>query len=441
MGIRIKKKGLRHGVLLPNYNPTSSSPIEKAPLPKKVIIHLYRNDGEPCNTLVKRGDRVLTGQKIGDSEDFATTPIHATVSGEVSAIAKLIDPASGHPEDSLIITSDGEDEWVEIKATENPGALSVKEILERIREAGIVGGGGNTLPAHIKLSPPDGKRIDTVILNGCECEPYLTSNKRLMLENGEAVLSGLNIIKKIFPAVTIYIAIEDNRDDVIEHMQKLATNSGLTDYNIIPLKPKYPAGSEKILIDTILDREVPFGETAADIGVAVVDVAMAKAIHDAVIYGKPFVEKVIAVSGSVRKPKNLLVRLGTPLGHLIDYCGGIEGEANEVISGGLMTGTSQYDLDFPVTGETDCVLIVKSTPSKERDCIRCGWCLEVCSVRLMPTLLASYARTGRYDDCKEAYIDSCFECGACAYICPSNIPLLQYIKIAKSELAKRATTK
>ena len=441
MGIRIKKKGFRHGVFLSNYNPTSSSPIEKAPLSEKVIIPLYQNNGGASNALVKRGDRVLAGQKIGDSEDFATTPVHATLSGEVSGIAKLIDPASGRPGDALIIASDGEDEWVEIKATENPEALSVKEILEKIREAGIVGGRGDALPAHVKLSPPDGKRIDTVILNGCECEPYLTSNKRLMLENGEAVLSGLNIIRMVLSAITIYIAIEGNRDDVIEHMQKLITNSGLTDYKIVPLKPKYPAGAEKILIDTILGREFPFGGTAADIGVVVADVAMTKAIHDAVICGKPFVEKVIAVSGSVRKPKNLLVRLGTPFGRLIDYCGGIEGEANEVISGGLMTGTSQYDLDFPVTGETDCILVVKSTPSKERDCIRCGWCLEVCPVRLMPTLLASYARTGRYDDCKEAYIDSCFECGACAYICPSNIPLLQYIKIAKSELAKRATTK
>ena len=441
MGIRLKMRGIRYGVHLPEHSPTFRSPIEPAPLPEKVIIPLYQNDGVPCNALVKKGDRVLTGQKIGDSEDFTATPVHATISGEVSGSIKFIDPLSGCPGDALIITSDGKDEWVEIKAPKNPGLLSAKDILERIREAGIVGGGGDILPAHVKLSPPEGKRIDTIILNGCQGEPFLTSNQRLMLENGEEVLSGLGIIKQVLSPSTIYIAIEDNQYNIIAHIEKLITTSGLTDFKIVSLRSKYPAGAEKTLTNTILGREVPINGTSADIGVVVADVSMAKAIHDAIICGKPLVEEIITVTHRVKNPKNLLVRLGTPLRYLIDYCGGIKGEANEVIIGGLMMGVSQYNLDFPVTKGMNGIFVEKNTSVREYDCIRCGWCLEVCPVRLAPTLLARYTKAGRYNECKDAYIDNCIECGACAYICPANIPLVQYIKLAKAELVKRAAKK
>jgi len=438
MGIRLKMMGIHYGVHLPQYSPTSRSPIELAPLPERVIIPLYQNNGVPCNALVKRGDRVLTGQRIGDSEDFAATPIHATVSGEVSNNIKLIDPLSGCPGDALIITSDGKDEWVEIKALENPWSLSAKDIVDKIREAGIVGGREDDLPAHVKLSPPEGKRIDTVILNGCQGEPFLTSNQRLMLENGEKVLSGLSIIKQVLSPSNIYIAIEDNNNDVIAHIEKLITTSGLRDFRIVPVKSKYPSGTEKVLIDALLGRDVPINGTPLDIGVVVADVSMAKAIHDAIIFGKPFIEQVITVTRRVKKPKNLLVRFGTPIRHLIDYCGGIKGEANEVIIGGLMMGVSQYNLDSPVTKGANGIFVEKYASAREYECIRCGWCLEVCPVRLVPSLLATYAKAGRYNECKEAYIDNCFECGACAYICPSNIPLVQYIKLAKAELVKRS---
>jgi len=441
MDIRLKMRSIGYGVRLPEYSPTSGSPIEPAPLPEKVIIPLYQNDRGACNALVKRGDSVLTGQKIGDAEDFSATPVHATVSGEVSGSIKLIDPISGCPGDALIITSDGKDEWIEIKAPENPSSLSAKDILGRIREAGIIGNSGDTLPAHVKLSPPEGKRVDTIILNGCQGEPFLTSNQRLMLENGEEVLSGLSVIKQVLSASSIYIAIEDNKKNVIAHIKKLKVPPSIKDFKLVPLKSRYPAGTEKSLINIILGREVPIDGTSADIGVVVVDVSMAKAIYDSVICGKPFIEKVVTVTRRVKNPKNLLVRLGTPIRHLIDYCGGIKGEANEVIIGGPMMGVSLYELDFPITKGVNGIFVEKNSSVSEYECIRCGWCLEVCPVRLAPSLLAKYAKSGRYNECQEAHINNCFECGACAYICPANIPLVQYIKLAKAELVKRAAKK
>jgi len=415
---------------------TAGSPIEPLPLPEKVTLPLHQNIGAPSEAIVKRGDKVLTGQKIASSEKYVSAPVHATLSGEVSAATMVINPPTGQPVAALVITSDGADSWVGLEPPKAPEALSVKEILGRIREAGIVGMGGATFPTHVKLAPPEGKVIDTVILNGCECEPYITSDHRVMLEYGEKVLSGLNIIRKVLSPKVTYIAIEDNKPDAIDHLGKLARTMGFP-FEIIALKSKYPMGAEKTLISTILKREVPIGGLPLDVGVVVQNVSTAKAIHDAIFEGRPFVERVVTVTGAVRHPKNLLVRFGTPLRALVDYCGGIEGEASEVILGGPMMGISQPDLDFPLTKGTNCVLVKESRQIREQDCISCGQCLEVCPMRLMPTLLAKYAKAGRYGDCKENYIDDCFECGACAYVCPANIPLVQYIKVAKSELAKR----
>ena len=441
MRIRLKKKSTPYGVKVPESKLSEKKPIEPAPLPEKAVVPLQQNIGAPCQSLVKRGDKVLAGQKIGNSEKFVSAPIHATLSGEVTGTMMVVNPPTGALIEALVITSDGEDKWIELNPQKNPEELSVKEILERIREAGLVGLGGAAFPTHVKLSPPKGKDIDTIILNGCECEPFVTSDHRLMLEEGEKVLSGLDIIKRVLSPEAVYIAIEDNKEDAIDHMEELIAKLDFTDFRIVPLKSKYPMGAEKTLIEMILGREVPIGGLPLDVGVVVHNVSTAKAIHDAVVDGKPLIERVVTVTGAVKNPKNLLTRFGTPIRNLIDHCGGIEDNANKVILGGPMMGISQFDLDFPVVKGTNSILITRGIPIKEQDCISCGKCIEVCPMRLMPTLLARYAKAGRYDECKDIYIDDCFECGACTYVCPANIPLVQYIKIAKRELAKRKAAK
>lgn len=443
MSIRLKKRGSSHGVKVPEYKLSEDIAIEQAPLPEKVVIPLQQNIGAPAQALVKRGDRILTGQKVADSDKYVSAPVHATLSGEISGTTMVVNPPTGQLVEALIIASDGKDEWVERKVSKDPKALSAKEMLEIIREAGIVGMGGAAFPTHVKLSPPKDKKIDTVILNGCECEPYVTSDHRVMLEYGEEVLSGLNIIKKILSPQNTYIAIEDNKEDAIDYLEKLIHDRELqNDIKVISLKSKYPMGAEKTLIKTILDREIPIGGLPMDVGTVVQNVSTAKAIHDAVFNGKPLVERVITVTGAVRNPKNLLVRFGTPIQFLIEYCGGISCVANTIIMGGPMMGIAQFDLDFPAVKGTNSILVKTEEPIKEQDCISCGMCIEVCPMRLMPTLLAKYAKEGLYEECKlKYYIDDCFECGSCTYTCPANIPIVQYIKVAKKELAKKAASK
>lgn len=440
--VRLKKRGTPYGVDVPHCKHTAQNSIEQAPLPEAVIIPLHQNIGAPCQAVVKKGDKVLTGQKIGDSEKYVSAPVHATISGEVTGTTMVVNPPTAQLMEALVITSDGKDEWVELEPPKDPEALSVKEILDRIRAAGLVGLGGAAFPTHVKLSPPKDKKIDTVILNGCECEPYITSDHRVMLEYGEKVLSGLNIIRKLLSPENTYIAIEDNKEDAIEHMEELIAAMRLEgELKIVPLKSRYPMGAEKILTKLILGREVPIGGLPLDVGAVVHNVSTAKAIHDAVVEGKPFVERVVTVTGAVKNPRNLLTRFGTPLRHLIDYCGGIDGNANEVVLGGPMMGFSQFDLNFPIVKGTNAVVVKEGVPVREQDCISCGRCIEVCPMRLMPTILARHAKAGNYDQCQNYYIMDCFECGACAYICPANIPLVQYIKVAKKELAKRAAEK
>jgi electron transport complex protein RnfC len=443
LAIRLKKRSASYGVKVPERKLSEKIPVEPAPLPEKVVLPLQQNIGSPAQALVKRGDKVLTGQKIADSEKYVSAPIHATVSGEVTGTTMVVNPPTGQLVEALIITSDGKDEWVELKSSKDLSTLSVKHILDNIRDAGIVGMGGAAFPTHIKLSPPKDKKIDTVILNGCECEPYVTSDHRVMLEYGEQVLSGLNIIRKVLSPQNTYIAIEDNKEDAIYHMEKMITSQGLqNDIKVVPLKSKYPMGAEKTLISTILGKEVPIGGLPMDVGTVIQNVSTAKAVHDAVFEGKPLIERVVTVTGMVRTPKNLLTRFGTPIRSLIEYCGGMSDTANTIILGGPMMGIAQFDLDFPVVKGTNSILVKTDEPVREQDCISCGMCVEVCPMRLMPTLLARYAKEGRYEECKENYyIDDCFECGSCTYTCPANIPLVQYIKVAKKELAKRVVGK
>jgi electron transport complex protein RnfC len=424
--------------MLPENKHHTEKPIEPLPLPQKVIIPLQQHIGSQCAATVKKGDHVLTGQIIGNSDDFVSATVHATVSGDVSAIITTVSPAMGHLITAIVIESDGKDEWVKLDVPTDPKATPVEEILDLLKDAGVVGMGGATFPTRVKLLPPKGKNIDTIILNGCECEPFITADHRLMLEYGEQMLYGLRVMDKILQPDNVYIAIEDNKLDAIEYMEELVAKTPFaSEFKVISLSSIYPTGAEKTLITRVTGRKVPIGGLPMDVGVLVHNVATAKAIADVVFEGKPLIERIVTVTGAVKNPKNLLVRVGTPIRELIEFCGGITDNANEVILGGPMMGVSQTDLDFPVTKGTSCILVKESAHIHEQDCISCGKCIEVCPMNLMPTMFAKYSKAGLYDNCTEYYIGNCFECGSCTYVCPANIPLVQHIKVAKKEINMR----
>ena len=440
MNIRLQTKSSRVGVKLAENKLTAGKPIEKLPLPEEVILPLSQHIGAPARATVKRGDKVLTGQKVADSERPVSAPVHASLSGEVTSMSVLISPPTGQTIEAMVIRSDGEDKWVELAPVGDVASLSNEEILKKVREAGLVGMGGATFPTQIKLMPPKDKRIDTLIINGSECEPYITADHRVMLEYGEELLKGVDLVRRVLNPQTVFIAIENNKEDAIEHLEQLISAANYP-FQIVPLKSKYPLGAEKTLVKTILGKEVPIGGLPMDVGAMVQNVATCKAVYDAVYLGKPLIERIVTVTGAVKDPKNLLVRLGTPIKNLIDYCGGMTVAGAEIIVGGPMMGIAQFDLNFPITKGANCVLVKGAQVFSERDCINCGRCVDICTMGLMPTLYPKYVKKGRYDECKAAYVDNCVECGACTYGCPANIPIVQYIKIAKKELVRRAQKK
>ncbi len=437
MSVILKKKSTAYGVDIPKRKPSAKSPIEPAPLPQTVVILPQQDTSTPSETLVKKGDKVLTGQKIADSTEFGSVPAYASVSGEVANVTTTVN-TWGQTVRSIVITSDGTDTKAEFQPIQNIETISSEEILKKIRDAGVISQGD--IPAHIKLAPPQDKKIDTIILDGCESEPYMTADHRVMLEYAEKILSGLNIIKRVLSPTNVYIAIGDDKEDAIAHTEKLIMEAGY-EFKIVPIKVRYPVGTEKTLIKTILDREVPISGTPADVGAVMADVSTTKAIHDAIYEGKPYIERVVTVTGSIKNPKNLLVRFGTPIKSLIDYCGGTTEKDSQVIIGGPMMGISQFDLEFPVCNDTNSVLVMASQPAEAMSCINCGWCIDACPMRLMPCYYPKYVKVNRYAECQEAYIGNCIECGACAYACPAKIPIVQYIKVAKRELSRRAEKK
>ncbi|MCJ7665656.1 MAG: electron transport complex subunit RsxC, partial [Actinobacteria bacterium] len=435
MGILIKKKSKFRGLHLPENKITAKKPIEVMPVPEKVILPLIQNIGTPCSFVVEKGDRVKTGQKIADSKAYVSSPIHSSISGEVKKISKIMNPVASQLMDALIIESDGKDQWVESEQVFNVNlsqdyrrlksiisSFEKEEILTRIREAGIVGLGGAAFPTHVKLNPPPEKRIDTLILNGCECEPYITSDHRVLLEYGRQVLAGLYIICRTLGPKNIFIAIEDNKRDAIEHIKDLIFEMTFDDmFKIVSLPSRYPMGAEKTLIKTVIDRAVPMGGLPMDVGAVVNNVTTAKAVYDAVIEGKPLISKVITVTGEFETRKNILARIGTPIRELVDLCGIDNNRTNKVVIGGPMMGNTLVELDFPITKGTNCVLAMDSRIPDEQNCINCGSCIRICPMNLMPLVYVRNVKSGRSDGLSDHYIENCIECGSCAYVCPANI--------------------
>jgi electron transport complex protein RnfC len=448
MEIVIKKKSVFHGLSLQENKITAKKPIEALPTPEKVILPLQQSLGAPCEFVVKRKDIVKAGQKIADSKSYVSAPVHSSISGKVSRVTKVLNPATCAPMGALMIESDGEDQWTGLEKLFDIGSsdnfsdfrkivhsLGREKILKKVKEAGVVGLGGATFPTHVKLNPPKDKKIDTLILNGCECEPFITSDHRVMLEYGEKVLAGLHIICRTVTPKNIYIAVEDNKEDAIRHLEELIIKMGFKNtFKIVSLKSKYPMGAEKTLIKTVLGRIVPMGGLPMDVGVIVNNVATAKSVYEAVIESRPLIDKVVTVTGEVENPRNLLVRIGTPISSLIEACGKTGSRANYLIVGGPMMGTSITDVDFPVTKGVNCILVKESRARVEQNCINCGRCVSICPMDLMPLAYVRYVKRGSIQECREYYIENCIECGSCAYVCPAGIPIVGYIKTGKSML-------
>ena len=414
---------------------TEGKKVELCRVPDIVRIPLQQHMGAPCEALVKPGDKVKLGQKIGRPKGFVSAPVHSSVSGIVQSI-EAADQPNGTRGLAVVIRNDGEDTPEESMRPGKLEQLSAEELKDIVMESGIVGMGGAAFPTHVKLSPPPEKTIDTVILNGAECEPFLTCDTRLMLENPEDILYGLKVIMKILGVSNAYIGIEDNKPEAVRTMSSAAEKE--TGVQVVGLRTKYPQGAEKQLIYAITGRQVPSGGLPMDIGAVVNNVGTAAAIAHAVRTGEPLIQRIVTVSGgAVSEPKNLLVRIGTSFRDVIDFCGGWEEEPAKIISGGPMMGIAQHTLDVPVTKGTSGILLFtekEAAMPEASNCIRCGRCVSVCPIHLMPLFLSAQSLKGNYEEADKLHALDCIECGSCSFICPAARPLLQSICVAKKEI-------
>ncbi|MDH3626677.1 MAG: electron transport complex subunit RsxC [Acidobacteriota bacterium] len=412
---------------------TNALPIERMPFVKEYVLPLSMHIGAPSRPLVEVGQRVERGECIAAAEGYISTASHAPVTGTVSAIEPRPHPSGARLPAIVIRTDLFSSQRLGERIHPLPGGLSAAELIGQVQAAGLVGLGGAAFPSHVKLQVPEGKRAKFVILNGCECEPYLTCDHRLMLERAEAVLHGLTIIREMVGAERSYIGVENNKPDAIAALRRAgADDPGLT---IVPLEVKYPQGAEKMLIDAIFALEIPSGRLPLDLEMLVNNVGTAAALSDLVRTGLPLIERVVTVSGTgIRRPANVLVPIGTPLKDLVEYCGGLLPRVRQVILGGPMMGQAQKNLDVPVVkGSSGVLVFTHAVPViEEQPCIRCGRCLEACAMFLNPSRLALMVRADDVEGLKQYNMPDCFECAACSYTCPSSIPLVQLMRVGKA---------
>lgn len=428
------------GIHPPEAKLSASAAISVLPLPKEVYIPISQHIGAPSEPVVAKGDKVLVGDLIAKSTGFVSASIHSSVSGIVEGIETVVD-ASGYPRTVVKIAVEGDDWQPSIDRSPdftNAKGLSSRDVLDGIIAAGIVGLGGATFPSHVKLTVPEGKRVDALIINGVECEPYLTSDHRLMVEKGREVLAGVEVLMTALGVSKAYIGIENNKKDAISHLSSLAKE--FENIEVVPLKVKYPQGGEKQLIKAVINREVPSGGLPIDVGAVVHNVGTAFAVYEAIAKRKPLVERVVTVTGkSVKEPKNLLVRIGTPVSALIDAVGGLPEDTGKVISGGPMMGKALSNLSAPVTKGTSGILVMPESMASRPAasvCIRCSKCVGVCPMGMEPYLLYKLASRNLTERLEQERVMDCMECGSCSYGCPANLPLLDYVRLGKAEVAK-----
>ncbi len=443
----MKLKTFKGGIHPPETKEsTNKIPVTRHQPTEEIIIPLRQHIGAPCEPVVEVGDRVYMGQKIGDSEAFVSAPVHSSVSGEVTALKKYPHPGGGEAL-CVFIKNDFKDEldpsitpWnldfnpKEVKKFVN--SIEPKEIVRKAREAGITGMGGAAFPLHVKLSPPEGTKIDTVVINGAECEPYLTSDHRAMLERPQEILVGVLLMIRAVNAEKAIIAIESNKPDAIRLMRELAADYPLI--TVAELKTKYPQGSEKQLIQAITKKQVPSGGLPSSVGLVVSNIDTCSAVAKAVVRNMPLIERNVTVSGdAVKKPTNFSVRVGVKFRSLFEACDGFKVEPEKIVQGGPMMGISQCSMDVPVIKGTSGILAFAKPETYGKDesvCIRCSKCVDVCPMRLMPNALSVFSVAGDTEKLSEYHIMDCMECGSCTYICPQRRFIVQHIKAGKSLL-------
>ncbi|MEW5767757.1 MAG: electron transport complex subunit RsxC [bacterium] len=417
-------------------NLTRDKAVRTLPPPPQVVLPLSQHLGVPCESKVAKGDVVKVGQVIGESPAFVSASIHASIAGKVTNVGPMPNPVLGQAP-AVTIESDETDTWVELGPERDWKKLSSEEILGSIRSSGLVGLGGAAFPTHVKLSPPKDKPIKVCILNGAECEPYLTADYRLMVEETDKIITGLAIMMKVLGAEEGYIGVEDDKPEAITLLKKAVAKMNI---EVVTLEAKYPQGAEKQLIAAIVGREVPSGGLPMDVGCVVQNVGTAAAITQAVTTRRPLIDRIVTVTGpGIASPQNIRVRSGSSFSFVIDQCGGLKGEPGKVIMGGPMMGIAQASLDVPVIKGTSGILVfprAEIPPDQPGPCISCGRCLRACPMSLMPSIIGILAENERFEEAKRYNLLDCVECGCCAYVCPARRPMVHLFKYAKAALRK-----
>ena len=434
--------GFAHGVHPPERKDlTSQVPIRRLPFPDEVVLPIRQHAGQPARPIVRRGDRVERGDTVAEAQGFVSSPVHASAAGTVVDVDFWPHPDGTWEKAVRIRVDPGSTQIPRPRLVPRWENLSATELVEAIRRAGVVGLGGAAFPAHVKLSPPPEHPVDTVLVNGAECEPYLTGDHRTMVEYPERVHLGLRLMMRALGVDRGVIGVELNKPDAIEALRR--TRPDDLNVEVVGLEVKYPQGAEKMLIRAILGREVPGGKLPMHVGTLVQNVSSVATIAEVFDTGLPLVERIVTVTGpGVRRPANLIVPVGTKIRDLLEHCGGITDDAREVIFGGPMMGAPVGNLDAPVLKGTTGVVVL--TEAEVRDpasypCIRCGRCLDACPLFLNPQVLGALARAGRYEEMEEHHLADCMLCGCCAYICPSNIPLAQLFRLSKDAVRRSRT--
>lgn len=427
----------RGGVRVPHRKNTAELSVLRMPVPERVVLPMQQHIGAPCEPIVKVGDFVAVGQVIGNSDKFVSAPIHASISGKVTAVGD-VKLANGLVTKGVTITSDGEMRLYE--GLTPPTVRTREELVAAVRASGLVGLGGAGFPSHVKLSIPADKQIDTLIVNAAECEPYITVDYRECLEHAYDILGGIRVLKKYFGFSHVIIAVEDNKPEAIKKLHTIVDEEtdGDDGVRLMLLRSQYPQGAEKMMILSATGRCVPPGKLPSDVGCVVMNVASVAFISRYLKTGKPLVSRSVTVDGSaIAAPQNLRVPIGTSLSDIIDFCGGFKTKPRKIISGGPMMGIAVCDTAAPLCKQNNALLAFTDEPGLEktaRACIRCGRCTEVCPMHLMPTLIERYARVRDADALRRMQIAVCMECGSCAFACPSGRPLVQYMRLGKQVL-------